>query len=277
MVASWCGRQCQQFQIKTMSKLPYMQFFPTDYLVDTAVLSLNAQGAWMRILCALHASETRGTKTWRLDAWARYIGVTCEVATQILDEISEAGVGNVEEANGNVTLTNRRMLTESITKEQTRLRVESHRNRTRQKEAESACNNGGNASGNANVTPKKSESRSQKSEVIPPNPPASAAEEKQPRPRNELLDCLATVGGGSPLEVPPNRWSAVQRCLREIKAVTPDLTAAEISRRAANYRTHFRDAVVTPEALMKHWPMCENASAAEQFGRREKVAGWNTP
>jgi len=93
--------------------------------------------------------------------------------------------------------------------------------------------------------------------TIPPTPSASAPEEKTPRARNELLDALATIGGGDPKEIPPSRWSAVQRCLREIKAVCPDLTVAEIQRRAHNYRNHFNGAVITPEALMKHWPACD--------------------
>lgn len=95
--------------------------------------------------------------------------------------------------------------------------------------------------------------------TTPPTPAAVAPEEKKPRARNELLDALATVGGGSPGEIPPSRWSAVQRCLREIKAVCPDLTVAEIQRRAHNYRNHFHGATISPEALMKHWAACDCA------------------
>ena len=181
-----------------MSKLPYMQFYPSDYLIDTAVLSLAAQGAWMRILCALHASEMRGTKTWRLDVWARYIGVTPDVTSQILQEISESGVGNVEEANGNVTLTNRRMLSERITKEQTRLRVQKHRLNTKHGASETPCNNDCNGACNADVTDKKSEVRSQKSEETPLPPcqgdedvAAKLPKQKKPTPAKGPLQLRA--------------------------------------------------------------------------------------
>jgi len=207
-----------------MSKLPYMQFYTSDYLIDTAVLSLAAQGAWMRILCALHSSETRGSKTWRLEVWARYIGVTADVTAQLFAEIAEAGVGGVEEANGNVTLTNRRMLADSITKEQTRLRVQNHRERQKSAGVVPACNTDGNGECNGDITDKKSEVRSQKSEdnTTPSNscPKPPATDEKKPEkvkpskhPNSEaerfvdwFLSLLAETGAPTPKLTPSNRY-----------------------------------------------------------------------
>jgi len=110
--------------------------------------------------------------------------------------------------------------------------------------------------------------------TIPPSTAATAPEAKQPRARNELLDALATVGGGSPEEIPPSRWSAVQRCLREIKAVCPDLTVVEIGRRVHNYKNHFRGATVSPEALMKHWAACDGMVTEEDPRDRKGRADW---
>lgn len=93
---------------------------------------------------------------------------------------------------------------------------------------------------------------------------------KTPRPRNELLDTLATVGGGKAEEVPATAWSGAAKFLAEIKAVSPDVTPAEILRRAANYHTHFSVAL-TPQALAKWWARCAEP-AANLFGSDEQAA-----
>jgi len=141
-----------------MSKLPFLQFYPSDYLVDTRVLSLAARGAWVDIICVLHKSSTRGTLTLPARGWARIMGATEADFQSALSEIEEMKVGDViRNGNGDVSVTCRRMMNESITREQTRLRVQNHRN----KHGNKACND----TSNANVTPKKSEVISQKSEA----------------------------------------------------------------------------------------------------------------
>lgn len=49
-----------------MAKLPYMQFYPADWILDTQVLNLEAKGAWIDILCQLWISETPGVHTWNM-------------------------------------------------------------------------------------------------------------------------------------------------------------------------------------------------------------------
>jgi len=141
-----------------MSKLPFLQFYPSDYLVDTRVLSLAARGAWVDIICVLHKSSTRGTLTLPARGWARIMGATEADFQSALSEIEEMKVGDViRNGNGDVSVTCRRMMNESITREQTRLRVQNHRNKH--------GNKAGNDTSNAGVTPKKSEVISQKSEA----------------------------------------------------------------------------------------------------------------
>jgi len=138
-------------------KLPFLQFYPSDYLVDTRILTLSARGAWVDILCVLHGSSTRGTATFPVRGWSRIMGVSEAEFETAIEEIDAMKVGNVLRcSNGDVTITCRRMLNEAITREQTRLRVQNHRNKER--------NNERNASSNASVTPKKSEVISQKLE-----------------------------------------------------------------------------------------------------------------
>ena len=139
-------------------KLPFLQFYPADYLVDTRVLTLSARGAWVDILCVLHASSTRGTSSFPARGWARIMGVSEPDFEIALGEIEAMKVGNVTRCgNGDVTITCRRMTNEAITREQSRLRVQNHRNKER--------NAARNASGNANVTPNKLEVISQKLEA----------------------------------------------------------------------------------------------------------------
>ena len=140
-----------------MSKLPFLQFYPSDYLVDTRVLSLAARGAWVDIICVLHKSSTRGTLTLPARGWARIMGASEVDFQSALSEIEEMKVGDViRNGNGEVSVTCRRMMNESITREQTRLRVQNHRKKH--------GNKSGNESSNADVTHKKSEVISQKSE-----------------------------------------------------------------------------------------------------------------
>ena len=85
------------------------------------------------------------------------MGVSDAEFVTTIEEIDAMKVGNVLRcSNGDVTITCRRMLNEAITREQTRLRVQNHRNKER--------NNGSNATSNASVTPNKSEVISQKLE-----------------------------------------------------------------------------------------------------------------
>lgn len=147
-------------------KLPFLQFYPADYLVDTRVLTLSARGAWVDILCVLHASSTRGTSSFPARGWARIMGVSEPDFEIALGEIEAMKVGNVIRCgNGDVTITCRRMTNEAITREQSRLRVQNHRNKER--------NAARNASGNANVTPNKLEVISQKLETEANNTDAS--------------------------------------------------------------------------------------------------------
>lgn len=160
-------------------KLPFIQFFPSDYQRDTRALSLAAKGGWMDVLCMLHGSSTRGTMTLPVVGWARIMGATVDQAEAVISELEIMRVAEVaREGNGDVTISSRRMLRDGITREQTRLRVERHRR-----------NANSNAGGNANVTGQKTEGRSQKTELIqdathpssspPANDPPPASESRQ--------------------------------------------------------------------------------------------------
>jgi len=88
---------------------------------------------------------------------------------------------------------------------------------------------------------------------------AAARAEKKSRTvqRNPLLDALAVIGGGRVEQVAD--WAESAVALKKIRTVSPDVTVEEIQRRARNYRTHFKDWVLKPNALAKYWAQCEHA------------------
>lgn len=93
-------------------------------------------------------------------------------------------------------------------------------------------------------------------------PVQEPAPEPKPRPRNPLFDALAAATDGPADKLTSATARSVGVALAEIRKVHPDLTADEIERRAANYRAHFRDAVLTAAALAKHWARCDSAPRA---------------
>lgn len=97
----------------------------------------------------------------------------------------------------------------------------------------------------------------------------SGKKTKAPRARNELLDAIVAIDGSNPTEVTGSAWGAAAKALAEIKEVCADVTPTEIARRAANYRSHFAEAAISPNALSKHWARCQHAGATSANTRPE--------
>lgn len=124
-----------------MSKAPADQFYYADFLRDTNELSLAAVGGWMKCLCKMWFSVTRGQISMPLSGYARMFGCTVDQAKAVVEEIREFGIGDVvTEPNGNITLINRRMYREWKEAEANRLRQQKYRER--QKEAYGGERNG---------------------------------------------------------------------------------------------------------------------------------------
>ena len=45
-----------------MAELPYMQFYPTDWLADTRMLTASAKGVWIDTLADLWSAPERGLR-----------------------------------------------------------------------------------------------------------------------------------------------------------------------------------------------------------------------
>ena len=103
-----------------------------------------------------------------------------------------------------------------------------------------------------------------------PFPPEVA---KATRARNVLLDALAACGGADPLQIPPRAWSGIASALADIRAVCPQVTPEEISRRSVNYRTHMSEkTILSPSALAKNWALCDKPNPRNKPVPRSEYA-----
>jgi len=138
-----------------MGKLPFMKFFPGDWIKDTRGLSCQARGAWIDILCYMWDANPRGRISNSLSVYSRKLGIPEDDVKRVFEEFNDQQVCLIEtDGNKNVTLTSRRILRDEKSREQTRCRVERFRNAhnvTRKTESETRRS-------------QKSEVRSQKSD-----------------------------------------------------------------------------------------------------------------
>lgn len=98
-------------------KLPWFALVVADYLRDTQHLSLETQGAWMRILCCMHTSQTRGRVVFDKRKLARFLGTTDDrvvsIIAELRDEANPTGspTCDFEEMDGgSFTMISRRMV-----------------------------------------------------------------------------------------------------------------------------------------------------------------------
>jgi len=83
-----------------MAKLPFMKFFPKDWMGDERLrlCSIAARGLWIDLLCLMHSAPRRGylqTATGTplpLDQIARMAGCSTDEASRLMQELVDAGV-----------------------------------------------------------------------------------------------------------------------------------------------------------------------------------------
>lgn len=91
---------------------------------------------------------------------------------------------------------------------------------------------------------------------LAPSAPAGEVKAHVPRPRNELFDVLARSTGSDPYQVTGTGGASIGKALADIRKVFPDVTPAEIERRAEAYRKLHPAWDLTAPALAKHWAAC---------------------
>lgn len=155
-----------------MAKLPYMQFFPADYLRDTRCLSLAARGAWMDILCALWNSPKRGKRTLTIEGWAGEIGKAVSEVSAVLAELELNGIGKISHENDHrITITSARMMRDG------RARALALKRKQKQRAIDVS------RSGHGPVTPLSQQSHAEESEIR--NQKSESEEELRPDPEEE--------------------------------------------------------------------------------------------
>lgn len=99
-----------------MAKLPFIKFFPADWLSDEKLraCSLEARGLWIDLVCMMHKNDRRGYLQLNgspvtPEQIARMTGCSAEQATRCIAELVSSGVASVLEDG---THYSRRMLRE---------------------------------------------------------------------------------------------------------------------------------------------------------------------
>jgi len=84
------------------AKLPYLQFYPEAWLADAGLQACNleTQGAWIKIICFLHRSETYGQDVRTLASWAQLLGISPDKARTIIGQLADEGVADIESLSG---------------------------------------------------------------------------------------------------------------------------------------------------------------------------------
>lgn len=189
-------------------KLAWMKFFPGDWIQDTQVLTLEAQGAWMKLICAIWISPERGVIRWTDAQFTNFLGIKEEDAARLLEEIkavadvtverdkSVTGHADVTLGHWNVTVKSRRITRErdayNLKRKQARERKRRQRDRLR----------------HADVTP-ESRDRLQTPDSTPKN---KRGEESQPSPEGRRS---AQVLSDKIFENHPTRTAPTEAVLME--------------------------------------------------------------
>jgi len=140
-------------------KAPAFQFYVRDWLSDPQLrmCCFAVRGMWMDFLCYMWLAPEKGRLSGTVEGLARLIGATLQEMELFLTESMNyefANVtcnGNVTNCNSEVTLCNRRMHRDHIDRENTRLRVQRHREKQ---------------DGNEEITPPSSSSSSSASTKV---------------------------------------------------------------------------------------------------------------
>ncbi len=155
-----------------MAKMPFMQFYPLDWLRDTRQLTHESRAVWIDILAIAWNEPQRGVYKRREDMAAQELGLEfcglsqCEGDVicpfhRVMAQLSY--VAEVIWCNQNVSIISRRMVKEETARNNN---VENVRRYRRNRNVIDLS---------GKVRPKKLEVRSQKSETIPPPPPLGAS------------------------------------------------------------------------------------------------------
>lgn len=127
-----------------MPKYPFMQFYVSDYILDTQMLAPATRGVWVDLLCAMHQQGRTGELAGTPEELARASRCSVQEFQNAVEELSKKGVAEVEKREEFYSIINRRMRRECKERRQAKLRQEKHQNeiKTENKREINGKNNG---------------------------------------------------------------------------------------------------------------------------------------
>ena len=217
-----------------------MQFYPADWIKDTVVLTQQAKGCWIDILCQLWISETPGEHTWNRFAFKTMLRLDSDqIQTFIIAELSRVSDLSMTDKDGNevdsfedctwIKIASRRIQRdfEKLNMRKERNKRYYYRNKTFVRRDQDAIKT---------IRNQKSEIRNQKSEVISGEeaPPKSAARkdlrpDSDAKPNDEAaasarqkLHTLAHARAARPVDKTAQEIEERRRLLKEQAAQLRD-------------------------------------------------------
>jgi uncharacterized protein YdaU (DUF1376 family) len=234
-------------------KAPAFQFYPSDFLMGTMMMSAEEVGAYIRLLCY---QWDKGSVPNDDAALARIGGCGGNTIVSIRYKFGIGPDGNLR--NGRLELVRdkqdayRKQQTENIEK-----RWKGHKKDT-------------------TVLPTHIPNGYSPSPT--PSPTSSVSSEntlaagKPLRARNETSDALAWACQIDPFQMTARAAQSCAVAAASIKKVLPNVDRAEMDRRAANYCLRFPNASLTPRALGDHWAECDTSPKP-----RDITVSWQRP
>ena len=140
-----------------LPKLPFMRFYPADYLLGTRALTDTEKAIWMDILCYMWLKPSnRGRLDMHIEDMARMVGRDRLTLQVTLDSLKNKEICDMEKRDDQTFFVEcRRMVRDQKQLKLTNIRV---------KRFNASINASINAPINGKLTPKKSEDRSQKTD-----------------------------------------------------------------------------------------------------------------
>ena len=112
-----------------MSKLPFMKFFPNDWLADPSLqkLSLEAKGFWIELTCYLWSCNPRGIIIGTYQEIGNLMGIDKDRVKNLITLLKDTNTATVTICNSEVTIISRRMQREESQRLSGTERVRKHR------------------------------------------------------------------------------------------------------------------------------------------------------
>ena len=95
---------------KKTGKQPYIPLYIGDWEQDTNMLSLEAEGGWLKIIFKMFKNGKTGVYKISTKALQNLWRKSNDETKEIINELSDANVCIIESLNGSITFKNRRMM-----------------------------------------------------------------------------------------------------------------------------------------------------------------------